>query len=171
MTVELKPCSKQDIETLAAISQKTFQETFQEQNTPEDLDAYLRRAFSTEQLRRELETDGTSFYLLYENSAPAGYLKLNTGGAQSEPMGADALEVERIYVLQAFQGRGFGRLLLDEAFQKARDAGMKRIWLGVWEKNEHAIAFYERRGFVKTGSHSFFLGTDEQTDYLYAVDL
>ena len=47
---------------------------------------------------------------------------------------------------------------------EAADAGHRAIWLGVWEKNEHAIAFYERWGFEIIGSHIFLLGSDEQTD-------
>jgi ribosomal protein S18 acetylase RimI-like enzyme len=40
------------------------------------------------------------------------------------------------------------------------------LWLGVWEKNEPAIRFYEKNGFKKFSKHIFKLGNDEQTDLL-----
>jgi RimJ/RimL family protein N-acetyltransferase len=46
----------------------------------------------------------------------------------------------------------------------ARD--IPSIWLGVWERNARAVAFYRKVGFLDVGSHVFVLGTDEQTDRL-----
>jgi diamine N-acetyltransferase len=44
--------------------------------------------------------------------------------------------------------------------------GCDTVWLGVWEHNPRAIAFYEKWGFEKFGAHDFLLGTDLQTDIL-----
>ncbi|WP_039790739.1 GNAT family acetyltransferase, partial [Paenibacillus riograndensis] len=43
--------------------------------------------------------------------------------------------------------------------------------LGVWEKNENAIAFYKKMGFVQTGSHSFYMGDEEQIDIIMTTDI
>ncbi len=47
----------------------------------------------------------------------------------------------------------------------------KKVWLGVWEKNENAIAFYNKMGFVRTGTHSFIMGDEEQKDYIMTKTL
>ena len=96
----------------------------------------------------------------------AGYLKVNISHAQSEEMGNEALEVERIYIKNTYQKHGLGKRLIHKAIEIAMELNKKNIWLGVWEKNVNAIAFYEKMGFVKTGTHSFYMGDEEQTDYI-----
>ena len=98
-------------------------------------------------------------------------MKFNVDAALTEEMGADSLEVERIYIRPAFKRRGLGKYLIDKAIEIARAQGKQLIWLGVWEHNVNAIAFYEKMGFVRTGAHSFFMGEDEQTDFIMTKKL
>lgn len=95
-----------------------------------------------------------------------GYLKINIGNAQSEKMGDESLEIERIYVKNKYQKHGIGKILLNTAIEFALERDKKEIWLGVWEKNENAIAFYKKMDFVQTGVHSFYVGEEEQTDLI-----
>ena len=81
-------------------------------------------------------------------------------------MGPDSLEVERIYVLAKYHKQGLGKALLNHAHDIALKLNKGKIWLGVWEKNDNAIGFYKKQGFKKTGSHSFFMGDDKQTDII-----
>ena len=78
----------------------------------------------------------------------------------------DALEIERVYVLKRFKGRGLGRLMLEKAFEEARARGAESVWLGVWEHNDAALGFYEHLGFEVFGSHSFHIGKTRDTDLL-----
>jgi diamine N-acetyltransferase len=64
-----------------------------------------------------------------------------------------------------------GRVLMDFALQKALELGKKTAWLGVWEKNLSAIAFYQKMGFVKAGQHSFRMGDELQTDWVMKKNL
>ncbi|WP_458119510.1 GNAT family N-acetyltransferase [Paenibacillus sp. Z6-24] len=89
---------------------------------------------------------------------------------QNSP-GDEALEIERIYVRSSFQKQGIGKHLFDKAIDIAVQNGKAAVWLGVWEKNENAIAFYQRQGFVQTGAHSFYMGDEEQTDFIMVKDL
>ena len=166
MAITLKKCGIEDLADLLAIGIETFTDTFAAHNTPEDLKAYLDKAYDPEKLKEELSTEDSTFYLLYCEDEPAGYLKINVDAALNEAMGADSLEVERIYIRAGFKRRGLGRFLIDKATEIASVQGKDLIWLGVWENNVNAIAFYEKMGFVHTGSHSFFMGDDEQTDFI-----
>lgn len=166
MTTTIKKCTVEDVSELQEISRKTFIETFGPQNSPENMNAYLEHAFDSKQLEKELAQEKAHFFFIYYYHELAGYLKVNTDEAQSEEMGDETLEVERIYVQKAFQQHGLGRSLLNEAFDAAFQYDKKKIWLGVWEKNENAIAFYERKGFVQTGTHSFYMGDEEQIDFI-----
>ena len=85
--------------------------------------------------------------------------------------GPDSLEIERIYVKKEFQGRGVGKDLLEFALDIARQSGKQFAWLGVWEKNEKAIGFYQSLGFQQAGTHGFILGDDHQTDKIMKINL
>ncbi|MDI7742484.1 GNAT family N-acetyltransferase [Lysinibacillus fusiformis] len=167
----IKKCTLEDLQTLQEISIETFYEAFKDQNSPENMQAYLEKAFNLEQLEKELANKFSQFLFVYFNNEAAGYLKINTNEAQSEPMGEEALEVERIYLKPNYQKHGLGKALLNKAIDIATELNKKKIWLGVWEKNENAIAFYKRMGFVQTGTHAFIMGDEEQTDYIMTKTL
>ncbi|WP_152657683.1 N-acetyltransferase [Oceanobacillus sp. CFH 90083] len=166
MTIKIEVCSQDDLQALQEISIETFQETFQEQNTPENMQAYLEGAYTLGKLQKEMAHKNSAFFFIYYKNQLAGYMKVNTDDAQSEEVGEDALEIERIYIRSGFQRKGLGKCLMDEAIEIAKEKKKEKIWLGVWEHNEQALLFYRKNGFVQTGSHSFFMGDDEQTDYI-----
>jgi diamine N-acetyltransferase len=166
MTINIKKCTLEDSRKLQEISYETFNETFKHQNTPENMNAYSERAFNIKQLEKELSNISSQFFFVYFNNEVAGYLKVNTNDAQSEKMGDESLEIERIYIKYKFQKHGLGKYLLNKAMEIAMERNKKKIWLGVWERNENAIAFYKKMGFVQTGAHSFYMGDEEQMDLI-----
>ena len=171
MTMTIKKCTIEDLRELQKISVETFTETFKDQNSPEHLNAYLERAYNLDQLEQELANRSSQFFFVYFNHEVAGYLKVNTDDAQSEEMGDDSLEIERIYIKKKFQKHGLGKQLLNKAIESAIELKKRKIWLGVWEENENAIAFYQKKGFVQTGAHSFYMGDEEQVDLIMTKTL
>ena len=171
MPVTLRRCTADDLDILRALSISTYSETFSHMNTPENMDAYLSQAFHAEKLRGELQDPHSEFYFLYHDDRLAGYLKLNEAPSQTDLNDAASLEIERIYVSADAQGEGLGRFLMDHAIATAAARKKQYLWLGVWEKNKKAIRFYENNGFYKVGTHSFFMGEEEQTDHIMRKDL
>ena len=171
MTINIKKCTLEDLQTLQEISIETFNDTFKDQNSPENMIDYLKKAFHIKQLEREISNTSSQFFFVYFNNEVAGYLKVNTDDAQSEEMGDQSLEIERVYIKRDFQKYGLGKCLLNKAQESAIERNKKNIWLGVWEKNDNAIAFYKRMGFVQTGTHSFYMGDEEQTDIIMTKTL
>ncbi|MGZ9819741.1 GNAT family N-acetyltransferase [Peribacillus simplex] len=171
MTENIKKCTLEDSRKLQEISYETFNETFKHQNSPENMNAYLEKAFNLKQLEKELSNISSQFFFVYFDNEVAGYLKVNTNDAQSEEMGAESLEIERIYIKKKFQKHGLGKNLLNIAMEIAMERNKKKIWLGVWEKNENAISFYKKLGFVQTGAHSFYMGDEEQMDFIMTKTL
>ncbi|MDQ0970334.1 ribosomal protein S18 acetylase RimI-like enzyme [Neobacillus niacini] len=171
MNINIKPCTIEDLSMLQEISYETFIETFKDQNSPENMNTYLERAFNLKQLEKELSTISSQFFFVYLKNEVAGYLKVNTQDAQSENMGEDSLEIERIYIRAKFQKLGLGKYLINKAIEIAEEQEKSKIWLGVWEKNENAIAFYKKLGFVQAGSHSFYVGDEEQIDFIMIKSL
>lgn len=171
MNINIKKCTLEDSCQLQEISYETFNETFKDQNSPENMNAYLERAFNLKQLEKELSNISSQFFFVYFNNEVAGYLKINTNEAQSEEMGDESLEIERIYIKNKFQKHGLGKYLLNKAMEMAMERNKKKIWLGVWEMNGNAIAFYKKMGFVQTGAHTFYMGDDEQLDIIMTKTL
>ena len=171
MAVTIKQCNLEELHKLQKISHETFTETFKDQNSPENMEAYLERAFNLKQLEEEVSNPLSQFYFIYVNKEVAGYLKVNTDDAQSEDMGDESLEIERIYIKNEFQKHGLGKSLLNMATEIALQQKKKKIWLGVWEANENAIAFYKKLGFIQTGAHSFYMGDEEQIDFIMTKTL
>jgi diamine N-acetyltransferase len=171
MTINIKKCTLEDLHILQEISYETFNETFKHQNSPENMNAYLEKAFNLNQLEKELSNSSSEFFFIYFNSEVAGYLKINTNDAQSEELGNESLEIERIYIKNKFQKKGLGKRLINKAIKIAIERNKKKIWLGVWEKNEKAIGFYKKIGFVQTDTHSFYMGNEEQTDFIMTKPL
>ncbi|RTE03074.1 GNAT family N-acetyltransferase [Paenibacillus whitsoniae] len=171
MTVKINKCGLEDLQILQQISIETFNDTFRDQNSPENMKAYLERAFNSKQLEMELSNISSEYYFIYFDEDLAGYLKVNINDAQTEKMGDKSIEIERIYIRSEFQGKGLGKHLLNKVAEIAIKQNKKMIWLGVWEKNEHAIAFYKKMGFVQTGAHSFYMGDEEQIDLIMTKTL
>ena len=165
MNYSITPCTIKDVEALQLVASHTFIETFSEQNTAENMKGYIEKAFALSKLEVELRNPHSQFYFVRVNDEIVGYLKINLLDAQTEPMGADSLEVERIYVRKAYQKDGLGKALMIKAVEIAQQLKCQKVWLGVWEKNENAISFYERFGFTKQGKHIFLMGDEQQTDY------
>jgi diamine N-acetyltransferase len=164
--IKIRQISFHDLPALQTIGRKTFVETFAEGNSEENLANYVAEGFSVEKLNAELENKNSQFYFAEMDGRVLGYLKINSGEAQSENQDPSAIEIERIYVLQEFHGKEVGSLLYQQALSIAHERKAPYIWLGVWEHNPRAIRFYEKQGFVKFDQHIFQLGDDAQTDIL-----
>ena len=168
VTTTIRLAEPDDAAALAELASRTFHDTFAAQNRPEDLEQYMATAYGEEQQRREI-VDRRMVTLLAEvDGALAGFALLRGGEAPEFVRGATPIEIMRFYVDGRFHGRGIAQALMDAALAAARVRGHETVWLGVWEHNPRAIAFYVKCGFVDVGSHPFLLGSDLQTDRVMA---
>ncbi len=169
--VKLKLCTVADLDKLVQISRTTYYETFIASNSEEDMDIYLETCLSKTVLEKEMANRESKFYLAYVDDTLIGYLKINTGAAQTEIFEQHTIELERIYLIRDFQGKHYADVMLQKAIDQGKEMKADFIWLGVWENNFRAIRFYEKKGFVKFGEHDFVMGNDVQTDQLMKKDL
>jgi ribosomal protein S18 acetylase RimI-like enzyme len=169
--IKIRNVSINEVEQLQAISRSTFVQTFDEHNDAEDMKAYLDTSFAIDKLTAELSNPNSEFYFAIDNEIIIGYLKINIGSAQTENKNANAFEIERIYVDQAYLGKKIGQLLFEKAIDLAKVKKASYVWLGVWEENHRALAFYKKNGFIPFDKHIFKLGNDEQTDIMMKLQL
>jgi diamine N-acetyltransferase len=169
----IRQATEKDAGLLLDLSAQTFNQAFGNQNSCDNMSAYMASAFTHDQLVKEIRSTYSVFLMAYipGQDNPVGYTKLRTGKPVKDLKGAKAIEIHRIYVLQEVIGQGVGKALMERCLEIAQRENYEVIWLGVWEKNTRAIEFYKKWGFKKFGSHIFRLGTEDQTDYLMKKDL
>jgi len=161
--ITVKRATVTDASLIADLSRTTFYQAFAKDNTESDMELFMNEQFTKERLMQEVEKGAGIFLLAYDADEAVGYARIRVDNKLKHE---DAVEVARIYALDKAIGKGVGKALMETCLQIANDMQMKAVWLGVWEKNERAIAFYRKWGFEKFGEHKFLLGTDLQTDCL-----
>lgn len=176
MTLRIRVATVADASRVSDLGAATFRETFQHDNTPEDMARYLSEAFSPERQTAEI-ADASSTVLIAERDGAqggpelVGYAHLVSGPHPAVVHGPAPLELKRLYVRRAWHGQGVAQALMEAATTAARARGAQTMWLGVWERNARAVAFYQKYGFTRVGEHTFALGSDLQTDWLLARPL
>lgn len=166
MNFSIRAATKADAVLIADLSQRTFLETFATSNTKEDMDKFLNQQFTRGKLLLEVDQPELQFFLAYRDEEIAGYVKLREGGQPHTLGKVTALEIARLYAVKSMIGQGVGKALMQKSIDVAKAKGKEIIWLGVWEKNQRAIAFYTKWGFEKFDEHDFLLGNDLQRDWL-----
>lgn len=166
MTIKYRQCNLKDLDLLIKISRFTYKESFGRDNTESNMRKYLDSAFKKNILKKELSNENSEFYFAIISSIIIGYFKINAYPAQTDIKDPFSLELERIYILKEYQGKNYGKKLLEKVIDIAKKRKLMYLWLGVWNKNIKAIQFYKRNGFIKFDEHKFNMGKDEQIDYL-----
>lgn len=169
--IRIRLAEASDLPAVAGLATETFIETYAKDNDPDDIGTYVEATFSQARLRAELDDQSTRLLLAETDHGLVAYAQLAVGSGADGLSAVAPAELARIYVRSSHHGRGLGRLLLDACLDQARAAGCDVLWLGVWERNMNAIAFYERMGFEHFGSHRFRLGSQAQTDLLMSLSL
>ena len=164
----LRPGAPADAAALASFGERAFRDTFATHNRPEDMDAYVSLAYGVPQQSAELADPRVSVLVAEAAGAMIGYAVVRQAPDEAPACvtGEDPVELARLYVERPWHGRGVAEALMQAVLDRARERGGRTLWLGVWEHNPRARAFYARWGFREVGEHPFPLGADVQRDLL-----
>lgn len=132
---------------------------------------FLESTFTAEHQAREIADSDYVTLLAEIGGSLIGYAQLRWSEAPECVTGKLPIELLRFYVDSAWKGRGIAQRLMSEVRDTAKTLGAQTLWLGVWEHNPRAKAFYAKSGFEDVGSHDFILGRDRQTDRILVVNL
>ncbi|MEO6069838.1 MAG: GNAT family N-acetyltransferase [Chitinophagaceae bacterium] len=171
MNVTIREATTADAGLIADISRQTFYDTFSAQNREEDMDKFMKEQFAKEALMEEVGAIGNTFLMAYVEEEIVGYVRLREGPISGDEASVASLEIARLYAVSAMIGKGIGKALMEAALNVAVQKNKCVVWLGVWEKNSRAIAFYQQWGFEKFDEHDFILGNDVQRDWLMKKNL
>jgi ribosomal protein S18 acetylase RimI-like enzyme len=164
---EILAAVEADTVPFAEFGARTFYESFIADNTPEDMEKHLATAWHPDLQRREI-LDPTIDTLLARDSRGvlAGFAQVRDKIAPEGIATQQPIELWRFYVDKPWHGRGLARALMEAVFERARARGGRDLWLGVFERNERARAFYRKCGFEKVGDKIFVVGNDPQRDHV-----
>jgi len=163
-SIAVRPGVANDAAALAELAAATFRDAFGAANDPADLALHLARSYGVAQQAAELAHPAITTLVASVDGELTGYAQLRLGRPPAGVTAARPLEVWRFYVARAWHGRGVAQQLMAAVIAAARGRAAASLWLGVWERNRRAQAFYKKSGFVDVGSQTFLVGTDEQTD-------
>lgn len=170
-TVTIRRAVPADAAALAQLAARTFADTFGAYNDPQDMRTHLSAAFGVRQQAAELADPHAVTLLAERDDVAVGFAQVRRNPPPSGIIAEQSIELQRFYVDRNAHGTGLAQRLMQAAREAARGLGGARLWLGVWERNARAIAFYAKEGFVDVGSKHFDVGSDRQTDRVLVAEL
>ena len=169
--VSLALATADDIAALAAFAAKCFRDTYAEYNSAENMRNYIAAHFSPAKLAADIDDDAVDTLLMRRGPALIGYAQIRRTALPACVTAPAALELRRLYLDRSAHGSGLAVELMNSACQLARRRQATHLWLGVWERNERARAFYAKSGFDDVGTIEFKLGDELQCDHVLLLGL
>ena len=164
--LQIRKADTRDAEPLSVLMEQTFRDTFAAMNTPANMRIHCRQSYSSAIQTREIRDPGMETLLSEHDGQLVGFAQLRGAACTASTQAARPFEIQRLYVAAAWHGKGVAQPLMREIIRSATSRGADLVWLGVWENNPRAIAFYEKHGFTQAGAHVFRVGQDPQRDLL-----
>ncbi|MGP1528981.1 MAG: N-acetyltransferase family protein [Treponema sp.] len=155
-----------DAERLAFIAEKTFRETFVPFNTRVDMDEHCKKSYGMKIQQREIANTDKCTLLCESDNQIIGYAQINWDKTFDGIYDGPQAEIQRIYIEKDWHGTGAAQELMRAILDMVRQHKIQHVWLGVWEQNPRAMAFYKKFGFMEAGEHVFLLGSDPQRDII-----
>ena len=160
----LRIARRGDAQRLSSLAERTFRDTFGAVNTAANMDLHCKDSYGEAIQEAEILNPKMATLLFEDKGALVGFAQLRWGGAPQCISAASPGEIQRLYVGKDWHGKGAAQELMSACLGEMEARGSDVVWLGVWERNPRAIAFYRKSGFVDAGEIAFPLGRDLQRD-------
>jgi ribosomal protein S18 acetylase RimI-like enzyme len=165
-TVTIRSANVQDAAGLAKLAEYTFRDTFTTDNNSADMELHCASNFGVAIQRQEILNPNNIILLAEIDNQFVAFAHVRLQSPKSCIAAQQPAELYRLYVEKAWHGRGVAHKLMPQVLATITQTGADAIWLGVWEDNPRAIAFYRKYGFSVVGEHTFQFGNDPQRDWV-----
>lgn len=156
-----------DADVLSRLGAATFVETFGHLYPPEDLAVFLASAYGPERTARDLADPAKAAWLVEADGQAVGHALAGPCKLPHPDVTPSCGELERLYLLKAWQNGGLGRRLFEQTMAWLLAAGPRTLWIGVWSENHGAQRFYRRAGFEKAGEYGFPVGRVVDKEFIF----
>ena len=157
-----------DANLLVELGRASFYEAFAEQTAPGDMAAHLQKAFDAGEIEDQLTDDRTVYLIAEIVDSAAGYAYLYPQEPPECVTGPNPIQLVRFYLRKDYYGRNVGNSLMGACLDTICSRGYRSVWLSTWELNHRANAFYKKWGFEIVGNAKFTVGSDVQSDFIFA---
>ena len=169
--IQIVEAKLQNLEELADIARRSFFEAYPQNTDHENMALYIKEAFAEREIKSQFQNEKSVFFLLKVKEVICGYAKLRWDRAPDELKAQSAVELERLYFLNEYKGRGLGSRLLQFCIDFSKKNKFEWMWLLVWDENISGIQFYEKKGFEIFGRKTFHFGNESSDDILMKLNL
>jgi ribosomal protein S18 acetylase RimI-like enzyme len=169
--ISIRCAAAEDARLVASLATVTFYEAYFEQDDPHGMADYLAESFPVAKIAAELADPSCHFFIVYRRGRAVGYAKMRDIEPHESVTSANPIELQRIYTVERVWGTDVGEALLRHCLEFARGLGKDAVWLGVWEENPRAMAFYEKHGFERVGTLEFPYGDTVGINAVMQIDL
>jgi ribosomal protein S18 acetylase RimI-like enzyme len=164
----IRKANREDARLVSEIAEATFRAAFAAMNTAEHMDLHCRTSYAEHIQAAEISNPGMVTLLSEVEGRIVGYAQVRWDRAPGCVSAKHPGEIQRLYVVKDMHGKGIAQELMHACIRELEQRGADAVWLGVWEHNPRAIAFYKKSGFVEVGNQVFPLGGDLQRDIVMA---
>lgn len=165
----IQPATPADAAALAAFAAQAFTDTYRGLDDEQEIADYVAEHFRPEVLAAVIGDPACTTLLARVDGQLAGYAILRAKPAPACVTSGEPLQLWRLYLGQRFIGQGLGARLMTAVHAEARRRGALSLWLGVYDRNVRAVAFYGRFGFTQVGTDKFLFGGRLYDDPIYAA--
>lgn len=159
----IRLASVQDIPAIIDIHQKTWEPTYKEILTKEQITFMSQKFYSAEALSISISIDKHQFMLLYVDDKVSGF-------ASVSQLDDKFYKLHKIYVLPSSQGTGAGKFLITEVEKYVKNEGGQKLLLNVNRYNK-ARYFYEKMNYRVTHEEDIPVGPYWMNDYTLEKEL
>ena len=171
MNLTIRQATIADLHLISVLAITTHYEAYFELDPSRDLADYCVNFFNLETVKNELESPKLTFLIVEFDGNAVGFAQLREGKKIACIEGKNAIEIQRIYVIEKMKGKRIGQALIEKCFQIAKEKGYETLWLGVWDKNIEAQKFYQKIGMENVGTTDFSDGKNDFINLVFANDL
>jgi len=171
LDLSLRPAGLGEAACIGVLGTQVFLDTYAPQGIRPLLAYEVLEHFSTDVIARALAQSATRFIVAELAGHLVGFAQLTQGTKPPHADAADAVELERLYVLERFTARGIGKRLLCECERWAASQRAPMLWLTAWVGNGRALAFYAAQGYADAGKTFYDFQGELYENRLFAKTL
>lgn len=155
--MEIRKATTADIPAIIAIIEQTWEPTYKPILGLDQVNYMQAEIYNPAALAKQM-AEGQHFFVLISAGKPAGF-------ASCSPQTPGTFKLNKLYVDPAFQGRNFGRRLIEHIEQEVRRLGGVSLTLHVNRFNK-ARTFYEKLGYRVIREEDIPIGNFWMNDYV-----
>ena len=161
----IREATTDDVDAILEIAEQTWWPTYEPLLGKEQVTFMLGEIYSREKITDQVENNKQSFLLLLEDDKPVAFAAYSPREEYPE-----IYKLHKLYCLPVTQGKGYGKVLINEVIDKTKQAGKQTLDLNV-NRHNNAKSFYEKMGFKIAYQEDIPIGPYWMNDYVMRKEL